>query len=99
MAIANETQTATPSTGSTASMSISPTAVFSQRHIGPSDSHVAAMLRTIGMSSLPELIAETVPASILEPGDLRFGPALSEPHTIHYPRTVSPTHHALPSPT
>jgi glycine dehydrogenase len=97
MAIANETQTATPSTGSTASMSISPTAVFSQRHIGPSDSDVAAMLRTIGMSSLAELIAETVPASILEPGKLSFGPALSETETIDYLRTIAARNQVLTS--
>src|SRR6202048_2778234 len=97
MAIANKMQTATPSAGSTASMSISPTAVFSQRHIGPSDSDVSAMLRTIGMSSLAELMAETVPASILEPGKLTFGPALSETETIDYLRTVAAKNQVLTS--
>ena len=50
------------------------TDIFARRHIGPSQSDVATMLQTIGMESLDELIAEAVPASILDPGKLDFGP-------------------------
>ena len=39
---------------------------FIRRHIGPGDADIAAMLRTVGASSLDDLIAKTVPASILE---------------------------------
>src|SRR5260370_9856216 len=76
----------TKTTGSTPSMSA--TAAFSQRHIGPSDSDVQSMLHTIGLGTLDELIAAAVPASILDPGKLTFGPALSDTGTIDYLPTV-----------
>ncbi len=37
---------------------------FVRRHVGPSPSDEAAMLKSLGLSSLDELIAETVPAAI-----------------------------------
>ncbi|MGL5986029.1 MAG: hypothetical protein ACRCZ5_04020, partial [Burkholderiales bacterium] len=37
---------------------------FIQRHIGPSESERAAMLKEIGASSLDDLVAQTVPESI-----------------------------------
>ena len=37
---------------------------FESRHIGPSPQDVSAMLETIGVSSLDELIAQTVPDDI-----------------------------------
>ncbi len=37
---------------------------FTRRHIGPSEEETAAMLATIGVNSLDELIDKTVPASI-----------------------------------
>ncbi|WP_213804755.1 aminomethyl-transferring glycine dehydrogenase [Granulicella sp. dw_53] len=73
--------------GSTTQMSA--TAAFAQRHIGPTDADVQSMLRTIGLGTLDELIAAAVPASILDPGKLTFGPALSEVDTIAYLRTVA----------
>jgi glycine dehydrogenase len=62
---------------------------FAHRHIGPSDKDIAAMLDTVGAASLDELIAEAVPASILDPGKLSFGPALTETEAISYLRTVA----------
>ena len=64
-------------------------ASFAHRHIGPSDKDIAAMLEVVGAASLDELIAEAVPASILDPGKLTFGPALTETETIAYMRTVA----------
>jgi len=80
-----------------ASISVTPTAAFSNRHIGPTESDVAAMLRTIGIDSLSDLIAEAVPASILDPGQLTFGPALSETETIGYLRKVASKNKVLTS--
>lgn len=48
-------------------------AAFSSRHIGPSQNEVAAMLAVIGVSSVDELIDNTVPASI------RLGKSLDLP--------------------
>ena len=41
-----------------------PTDTFARRHIGPSESDVAAMLSTLGLKSLNDLVAQTVPADI-----------------------------------
>jgi len=38
---------------------------FIQRHIGPSDQDISAMLKTIGHSDLESFIADTLPDSIL----------------------------------
>jgi glycine dehydrogenase len=70
---------------------------FSQRHIGPSDRDVQAMLDRIGLGTMEQLIAAAVPASILDPGKLTFGPALSEPETIAYLRTVADKNKVLVS--
>ncbi|HXT79642.1 MAG TPA: hypothetical protein VN702_08760, partial [Acetobacteraceae bacterium] len=37
---------------------------FVRRHIGPSESDIAAMLHTIGAATLDDMAARTVPASI-----------------------------------
>ena len=50
---------------------------FIGRHIGPRDAQIQSMLRTVGASSLNDLIAKTVPASILE----KSAPAIGEPMT------------------
>ena len=39
---------------------------FIRRHIGPGDDEIAAMLRTVGASSLDDLTAKSVPPAILE---------------------------------
>jgi glycine dehydrogenase len=70
---------------------------FARRHIGPSAPDVAAMLQTIGAGSVEELIAQAVPASILSPGQLTFGPALTEIQTIAYMRSVAAKNKVLTS--
>jgi glycine cleavage system pyridoxal-binding protein P len=49
-----------------------------RRHIGPSPEEMEEMLRTVGVPSLDELIAETVPKGIRQTEPLDFGPPLSE---------------------
>ncbi|MEZ0259614.1 MAG: aminomethyl-transferring glycine dehydrogenase [Alphaproteobacteria bacterium] len=39
---------------------------FIRRHIGPSESDIAAMLRTVGASSLDDLVTKVLPAAIRE---------------------------------
>ncbi len=51
---------------------LSGTTDFARRHIGPSESDIAAMLDTVGVADLAELIDRAVPASIrtVEAGDV-----------------------------
>ena len=51
---------------------------FLHRHIGPSETETAAMLQTIGMSSIEELISQTIPASIRLEAPLKTGGPMSE---------------------
>lgn len=51
---------------------------FESRHLGPRPADVKAMLQTIGVASLDELIDKTVPPAIRLPQDLRIGKGLSE---------------------
>jgi glycine dehydrogenase len=52
--------------------------IFAARHIGPNDDEQKKMLKTIGVESLEQLIAETVPANIRLPKPLRLPPAQTE---------------------
>ncbi len=51
---------------------------FPQRHIGPNEAEAAEMLKTIGLSSLNDLIEKTVPPGIRLPQPLNTGTAVSE---------------------
>ena len=51
---------------------------FVNRHIGPRESEAAEMCRTIGVDSVDQLIAQTVPASIRLDRSLALPPAMSE---------------------
>lgn len=51
---------------------------FSYRHIGPDENETAAMLQTIGMSSMDELIEKTIPSSIRLKQPLNTGGPVSE---------------------
>ncbi len=51
---------------------------FEQRHIAPTEQDTAKMLETIGINSLDELIAQTVPANIRLKGALSLPEAKSE---------------------
>ncbi|MBC7586206.1 MAG: aminomethyl-transferring glycine dehydrogenase [Tardiphaga sp.] len=55
---------------------------FVRRHIGPSPSDIAAMLETVGASSLSALMGETLPASIRQKAPLDLGRAMSETEAL-----------------
>ncbi|MHA6267332.1 aminomethyl-transferring glycine dehydrogenase [Aliiroseovarius sp. CAU 1755] len=54
-----------------------------RRHIGPSPVEMDEMFKTVGVSSLDELIDQTVPKSIRQADALDWGPALSEREALH----------------
>ena len=66
-----------------------PAATFVRRHIGPSPRDVAAMLETVGASSLGALMAETLPSSIRQTAPLDLGPPLSETEAIAHMRELA----------
>ena len=51
---------------------------FIRRHIGPSPADIEAMLKTLGVKSLDDLTAQTVPAAILEPAAADTGAPMRE---------------------
>ncbi len=59
------------------------------RHIGPSEVEIAAMLKELGVSSLDELIDQTVPASIRQKEPLDFGKPKSERGFLYEMRQVA----------
>ncbi|HEY0709639.1 MAG TPA: aminomethyl-transferring glycine dehydrogenase [Polyangia bacterium] len=70
---------------------------FSDRHNGPREDDVAAMLRTIGAASLEELIAATVPASIRSAGALDLPPPESETEFLARARALAGRNRVLRS--
>ncbi|WP_299115306.1 aminomethyl-transferring glycine dehydrogenase [uncultured Winogradskyella sp.] len=54
------------------------TTSFALRHIGPNSQEQKAMLNTIGVMSIEQLVSETVPADIRLKNDLNLDSALSE---------------------
>jgi glycine dehydrogenase len=62
---------------------------FSRRHIGPSDEEARQMLDVVGAASLDDLIAQTIPESILQHAPLDLGTALSEPQALEHARRVA----------
>ncbi|PUA29643.1 MAG: glycine dehydrogenase (aminomethyl-transferring) [Cellvibrio sp. 79] len=55
---------------------------FVQRHIGPDAQQTAAMLATLGVSSVKELIDKTVPEAIRLKGELNLGTAVTEAEAL-----------------
>ena len=51
---------------------------FAQRHIGPRKSDLQKMFKTIGVSSMEELIDQTIPDDIILPKRLSLKPAMTE---------------------
>ncbi|MEO1254788.1 MAG: hypothetical protein AAFY41_07885, partial [Bacteroidota bacterium] len=51
---------------------------FESRHNGPSNQEVSNMLKTVGLSSIDELISEAIPAPILKKEALNLPPSLNE---------------------
>jgi glycine dehydrogenase len=57
-------------------------AEFVARHVGPGRDEQQAMLKILGLKSLDELVAQTVPAQILNPKPLDLGESVSEADVI-----------------
>ncbi len=58
-----------------------PSETFADRHIGPRPADIEKMLATVGTGSLDDLIAQTVPGSILDT-TLDLPPAMSESEVV-----------------
>ncbi|TLU73333.1 aminomethyl-transferring glycine dehydrogenase [Lichenicoccus roseus] len=70
---------------------------FMGRHIGPDAGEVAAMLRVVEAPDLHSLIAETVPASILEPLADGVAPGLTETEVLDRLRGIAGENRVLTS--
>jgi glycine dehydrogenase len=66
-----------------------PATSFVRRHIGPAPRDIAAMLQTVGATSLSALMAETLPASIRQQKPLDLGRALSETEALAHMRELA----------
>src|SRR5712672_2477811 len=62
---------------------------FARRHIGPSPRDVAAMLESVGATSLDALMGETLPSSIRQKASLDLGPALSETEALSHMKALA----------
>ncbi|MGO2012187.1 MAG: aminomethyl-transferring glycine dehydrogenase [Pseudoalteromonas sp.] len=62
---------------------------FIRRHIGPSPEQVTDMLGALGVSSVEELIGQTVPASIRLEQGLTVGESRTEVETLSYLKSVA----------
>src|SRR6266446_10483367 len=62
---------------------------FARRHIGPSPRDVSAMLETVGVKTLSELIGQTLPSSIRQKAPLDLGRALSEIESLTHMRELA----------
>ena len=70
---------------------------FAQRHIGPDADETAAMLRAVGADDLATLIAQTVPASILEQLPADAAPGLTESEVLARLRAIASENQVLTS--
>ena len=73
-----------------------PSDAFADRHIGPRPADVDKMLATVGAGSLDDLIAETVPAAILDTA-LELPDAMSELEVIDKLAEISSKNTIIPS--
>ena len=62
---------------------------FPQRHLGSGEAPIAEMLATLGLSTIDELIARTVPAAILNTAPLDLPEALSESEALQELRAIA----------
>jgi glycine dehydrogenase len=62
---------------------------FIPRHIGPSEQETKQMLKTIGVSSLDELVNQTVPSAIRMDHDLRIPAAMGEHQYLEHIKEIS----------
>jgi len=62
---------------------------FARRHVGPSDAHVAEMLRTVGAQSLDELVDQTVPSTIRLRRPLALPASRTEQELLEYLHAIA----------
>jgi len=62
---------------------------FINRHLGPSDEEIQSMLKSCGLSSLDELISETIPASVLDMNSLQLKAGESEHALLKELQTIA----------
>ena len=62
---------------------------FVDRHIGPRESEIQEMLKTIGANSVDDLIQETIPQSIRLSNELKLDPPLNEHEFINHLREIA----------
>jgi glycine dehydrogenase len=62
---------------------------FIPRHIGPNERDTRQMLKTIGVSSLEELVNQTVPAGIRMDHSLNIPPAMGEHEYLQHIKEIS----------
>jgi len=62
---------------------------FISRHIGPNEAETKSMLKTIGVSSIDDLISRTVPASIRMNHELGIPAAMSEYEYLKHIKEIS----------
>jgi glycine dehydrogenase len=62
---------------------------FVGRHIGPREADAKAMLQTIGISSLDELVAKTIPSAIRRNTPLELPAAVSEAEYLKHIKEIS----------
>jgi glycine cleavage system P protein (glycine dehydrogenase) len=60
-----------------------------RRHIGPSPAEMDAMLETIGVKSVDQLIDETIPPSIRQKTPLDWGEPMSEREVLDHLRSIA----------
>ncbi len=70
---------------------------FRRRHIGPSAEETREMLRTVGVSSLDQLIEETIPPTIRRAAPLSLGEPLSEQGFLGHLQAVAAENSVLRS--
>src|SRR5688500_6374922 len=85
-----ETETAhKPDVRESTDSHLAPTDPFVPRHIGPSEDEVRDMLQVLGVSSLDELIDQTVPSAIRLKKPLKLGPPRGEHETLEELRKIA----------
>jgi len=68
---------------------LDPVDTFARRHLGPSDAEVSEMLGALGLKSLDELVAQTVPATIRTKGGLDVGAPRGEHELLEELRGIA----------
>src|ERR1019366_3688263 len=70
---------------------------FARRHIGPSQQDIEEMLAVVGVSSIEELVAETLPEGIRQSAPLEIGDALSETDALARVREMAARNQVMTS--